>query len=324
MDFVTHAPIRVATRRSQLATTQAQLIADELARLTGRPTELVEVTTVGDVTKGSLSSFGGVGVFVGAVREAVLDGRADVGVHSLKDLPTYPEEGLIVAAIPRREDPSDALCATSGSSLDDLAPGVCVGTGSLRRAAQLRALRPDLTVVDIRGNVETRLAKVTDGELAGVILATAGLHRLAKHSVISARLNPQVMLSAPGQGALAVETRTDLESRDADLHKALSTLDDCDTRAAVTSERAVLNELQAGCSAPVAALAVVSVSRMGSERPRQDRDLFLQALVASTDGSQVIRLSVTGPAGDADRLGRELATELLAAGAASLLGEPRQ
>jgi len=321
---VTYAPIRVATRRSQLATTQSQLIADELARLTGRPTELVYVTTLGDVTSGSLSSFGGVGVFVGAVREAILDGRADVGVHSLKDLPTYPQDGLTVAAIPLREDPSDALCAAAAESFDDLAAGVSVGTGSLRRAAQLRALRPDLTVVDIRGNVETRLAKVTDGELAGVILATAGLHRLAKHSAISARLNSQVMLPAPGQGALAVEARSDLEQRDANLHKALFTIDDSSTRAAVTSERAVLNELQAGCSAPVAALAVVSDSQADSELPLKDRNLFLQALVASTDGSQVIRLSVTGPAGDADSLGRELATELLAAGAASLLGEPTQ
>jgi len=321
---VTLAPIRVATRRSQLATTQSQFIADGLARLTGRPTELVEVTTVGDVTSGSLASFGGVGVFVGAVREAIMDGRADVGVHSLKDLPTYPQEGLRVAAIPPREDPSDALCAATGSAIDDLAHGASVGTGSLRRAAQLRAFRPDLEVVDIRGNVETRLAKVTDGELAGVILATAGLHRLGKQKAISVRLNSHVMLPAPGQGALAVEARTDLASRDADLHKALLTLDDSTTRAAVTSERAVLNELEAGCSAPVAALAVVLEPPPGSEVAAQDRDLFLQALVASTDGSQVIRLSVTGPAGDADRLGRELAAEMLAAGAASLLGEARQ
>lgn len=324
MDYVTQNPIRVATRRSQLAMTQSHLIANELARLTGRPTELVEVTTLGDVTKGSVSSFGGVGVFVGAVREAILDGRADIGVHSLKDLPTYPQEGLTIAAIPRREDPSDALCAGTVTSLDGLARGVSVGTGSLRRGAQLRAQRPDLVVVDIRGNVETRLARVADGDLAGVILATAGLHRLGRHSAISARLNPQVMLPAPGQGALAVETRFDLESRDADLHKALSTLDDLTTRAAVTSERAVLNELEAGCSAPVAALAVVSEPPIGSEQLPQDRDLFLQALVASIDGSQVIRLSVSGPAGDADRVGRELASELLAAGAASLLGEPRQ
>ncbi len=312
--------IRIATRRSQLATTQSQLVADQLAALTGRPTELIEVTTVGDVTTGSLASFGGVGVFVGAVREAILSGQADVGVHSLKDLPTYPHEGLEVAAIPAREDPSDALCAHGQVSIDQLPQGVRVGTGSLRRAAQLRALRPDLEVVDIRGNVDTRLSKVTSGELQAVILATAGLTRLGRQNDISNRVNPQVMLPAPGQGALAVEAAVDLSTRDADLHKALLTLDDAHSRAAVTSERAVLNELQAGCSAPVAALAVVS----DSEAPWQERDLSLQALVGSIDGSQVIRMSVTGRAGDADELGRTLASKLLAAGAASLLGEPTQ
>ncbi len=321
---MTTRPIRVATRRSTLATTQSQLIADQLSQLTGRPSELVEVTTVGDVTSGSLSSFGGVGVFVGAVREAILDGRADVGVHSLKDLPTYPHGGLTVAAIPMREDPTDALCAGGPTSLAELPNGAAVGTGSLRRAAQLRAHRPDLTVVDIRGNVETRLAKVTDGELSGVILATAGLHRLGKHDVISEHLTSQVMLPAPGQGALAVEARDDLASRDADLHKALSTVDDLPTRVATIGERAVLNELEAGCSAPVAALAVVVDPAPGTAATVEDSDLYLQALVASIDGSQVIRLSVTGPTSDADSLGRELATKMLAAGAASLLGEPRQ
>ncbi len=318
---MTPTPIRVATRRSQLAVTQAQTVADALSALTSRPAELVTVTTEGDSTPGSLVSFGGVGVFVGAVREAILDGRADVGVHSLKDLPTQPHPNLKVAATPVREDPRDAFCGIDGASLADLPVAATVGTGSPRRASQLRAIRPDLNVIDIRGNVDTRLHRVTTGDLDAVVLATAGLTRLGRESAITQRLEADQMLPAPGQGALAVEARTSLELDDPDLHKALSRLDDFSTHAAVDAERAVLNALQAGCTAPVGALATVTPD---TTKTNEESEIHLQAMAASVDGSQVIRMSITGAVGNAEELGRELASQLLAAGAAGLLGEPAQ
>lgn len=324
MDALTTTPIRVATRRSQLAVTQAQTVADALASLTGRPAELILVTTDGDQAKGSLASFGGVGVFVGAVREAILDGRADLGVHSLKDVPTQPHESLYVAATPVREDPRDAFCGIDGALLADLPIAATVGTGSPRRASQLRALRPDLNVIDIRGNIDTRLGRVESGELDAVILATAGLARIGRDSVITERLEPQQMLPAPGQGALAVETTQTLAERDPDLHKALVSLDDFSTHAAVRAERAVLNALEAGCTAPVGALARVTPEHTNLEATPENSTIHLQALTASIDGRQMIRMSITGAAGNAEELGRELAAKLLAAGAADLLGESAQ
>lgn len=321
MDALTTTPIRVATRRSQLAVTQAQTVADALSALTSRPAELVTVTTEGDSTPGSLVSFGGVGVFVGAVREAILDGRADVGVHSLKDLPTQPHPNLKVAATPVREDPRDAFCGIDGASLADLPVAATVGTGSPRRASQLRAIRPDLNVIDIRGNVDTRLHRVTSGDLDAVVLAAAGLTRLGRESAITQRLEADQMLPAPGQGALAVEARVSVELDDPDLHKALSRLDDFSTHAAVDAERAVLNALQAGCTAPVGALATVTPD---TTKTNEESEIHLQAMAASVDGSQVIRMSITGAVGNAEELGRELASQLLAAGAAGLLGEPAQ
>lgn len=321
MDALTSTPIRVATRRSQLATTQAQTVADALSSLTGRPAELVLVTTEGDQATGSLVSFGGVGVFVGAVREAILDGRADVGVHSLKDVPTEPHADLVIAATPIREDPSDAFCGIDGATLDDLQIAATVGTGSPRRASQIRAMRPDLNVVDIRGNIDTRLARIESGDLDAVILATAGLVRIGRDSVITQRLNPQQMLPAPGQGALAVEASTAVLERDADLHKALLRLDDFSTHAAVSAERSLLNALEAGCTAPVGALATVTTDDTNLDATPENSTIHLQAVAASVDGSKVIRMSITGAAGNAEGLGRELAAELLAAGAADLLGE---
>lgn len=324
MDALTTTPIRVATRRSQLAVTQAQTVADALAVLTSRPAELVLVTTEGDQATGSLVSFGGVGVFVGAVREAILDGRADVGVHSLKDVPTEPHPELVIAATPPREDPRDAFCGVDGATLDDLPVAATVGTGSPRRASQLRALRPDLNVIDIRGNIDTRLGRVESGELDAVILATAGLVRIGRDSAITARLEPQQMLPAPGQGALAVEAAASLFERDPDLHKALLSLDDFSTHAAVRAERSVLNALEAGCTAPVGALATTTPNDTNLDATPENSNIHLQAITASIDGSQMIRMSITGAAGNAEELGRELAAKLLAAGAADLLGESTQ
>ena len=301
--------------------TQAQTVADALAEFTSRPAELVLVTTQGDTSPGSLVGFGGVGVFVGAVREAVIDGRADVGVHSLKDLPTAPHAELTLAATPVRQDPRDAFCGIDGATLADLPVAATVGTGSPRRASQLRALRPDLNVVDIRGNVDTRLGRVESGDLDAVILAAAGLVRLNREAAITEYLEPAQMLPAPGQGSLAIEATNSLAQRDPDLHKALSNLDDFFTHVAVDAERAVLNALEAGCTAPVGALATVTPA---PSELKAESEIHLQAMAASVDGSQVIRMSITGAVGNAEELGRELASQLLAAGAAGLLGEPAQ
>ena len=315
-DPSTSRPIRLATRTSALAMAQSQMCAEAVQAAAGRPVELVGVTTTGDVTGGSLASLGGLGVFVGAVREAVLSGEADFAVHSLKDVPTVSAPGLEIVAIPARADARDALCGIPGMTLSDLAFGAKVGTGSLRRTAQLRAVRPDLVVVGIRGNVGTRLGRIQVGDLDAVVLASAGLDRLEKGDRASERLDTDVMLPAPGQGALALEARDDLAERQPDLHKVLLTLDDCVTRVAVTSERAVLNELEAGCSAPVGAFSSGTSSPAG-----QRADITLEALVAAIDGSRNIRMSISGSAHRADELGRELAEAMLSAGASELLGE---
>lgn len=308
--------VRVATRKSALALAQASMVADQLALSTGRAPILIPVTTVGDDASGPLAVIGGTGVFVGAVRDAVLAGQADVGVHSLKDLPTTPHEVLVTAAVPKREDPRDALCARDGLRLDSLDIGARIGTGSPRRASQLRSLRPDLNVVDIRGNVDTRLAKVTSGDVDAVVLAYAGLSRLGRTSAVSELLDSKKMLPAPGQGALAVESRPDLEQTDPELFKALIDLDDSQTHAAVIGERAVLHTLEAGCSAPVGALATITSA--ADAQP----EIHLRAVAASVDGLRVIRMFTTGPARDAALVGGQLADDMLAAGAAGLLQEP--
>ncbi len=302
--------MRIATRRSLLARTQSQLVADAIAVRTGREVTLVEVTTQGDADQRTpMTDLGGVGVFVTAVRDAVLRGDADLAVHSLKDLPTAPAAGLTVAAIPPREDPRDVLVARGGVTLATLRHGARVGTGSPRRAAQLLAARPDLDVVAVRGNVDTRLRTVADGDLDAVVLAFAGLARLDRLDAVSQVLEPDMMLPAPGQGALAVECR-DVES-DVALLDALRDLDDDATRVAVTAERSLLAGLEAGCSAPVGALA--TVSGLGGEVL-----VHLTGAVVSPDGRHQVRKSVTGAAGEAEAIGRELAADLLAAGAPGL------
>jgi len=309
---VTPRTVRLGTRRSALATTQSSWVADRLRAL-GHTVELVEVVTEGDTSTASLSTLGGTGVFAAALRRALLDGDVDLAVHSLKDLPTAPEPGLVVAAVPTREDPRDVLVAAGGRTLGELGDGAVVGTGSPRRVAQLAALGLGLGFKDIRGNVDTRIAMVRDGALDAVVLARAGLARLGRLDEVAETLDPLQVLPAPGQGALALECRAD----DPTTVALLAVLDDPETRACVTAERAVLAALEAGCTAPVGALAEVVEGEDGLE-------LSLRASVGTVDGSFDLRRSLVGPVHDAESLGRRLAAVLLEDGAADLTEpEPR-
>lgn len=293
------APLRLATRRSALAMAQSRMVGEALAALTGRTLELVEVITHGDLDRAPLTQIGGTGVFVVAVREALAEGRADIAVHSLKDLPTTPDQRLHLAAIPPREDPRDALVARDGATLATLPDGARVGTGSPRRRAQIAAARPDLEIVDIRGNVDTRLARVDD-DLDAVVLAAAGLSRLGRSASVTELIDPGAVMPAPGQGALAVEVRSDTTGW---LCEALRTLDDPHTRAAVSAERSLLAALEAGCSAPIGALAQVA------DGPAPT--VHLRAVLARPDGS-LLHMSGTGPVEQAELVGRRLAGEMLA------------
>jgi hydroxymethylbilane synthase len=301
--------LRIGTRASALARTQTGWVVDAL----GLPVEIVPIVTHGDRSSEALTQLGGTGVFVSALRTALYDGEIDVAVHSFKDLPTLPADGIVIAAVPRREDPRDALVARHGRTLAELPRGARVGTGSPRRAAQLRALGLDLDVVPIRGNVDTRLGRVgaSDGpaDLDAVVLACAGLRRLGRADAITEVLDPIQMLPAPAQGALAIECRGD----DAEALAVLGGLDDADTRAAVAAERALLEALEAGCAAPVGALAEIAEGDDGLE-------VFLRATVVAVDGSAAVRRSATGSTTDADGVGRRLAAELLADGADQLMG----
>jgi hydroxymethylbilane synthase len=299
--------IRLGTRRSALATAQAGMMADQLREL-GHNVELVEITTTGDTSTASLSSIGGTGVFAAAIRQALLRGEIDIAVHSLKDLPVAAEPGLMIAAIPVRADARDALVARDGLTLGELPVGSVVGTGSPRRKAQLAALGLGLQVADIRGNVDTRISLVHKGSCDAVLLARAGLVRLGRLDEVTESLDPLQMLPAPGQGALAIECRTDRP----DLVEALTPLDDADTRACVSAERALLAALEAGCTAPVGALAEVVEGEDGTE-------LFLRAFAGSTDASVELRRSRVGPLKEPERLGRDLAAVLLDEGAADIV-----
>jgi hydroxymethylbilane synthase len=303
--------IRIGTRRSVLATTQSGLVAQLLRDALGREVELVEVTTEGDVSRAPLATFGGVGVFVGALRDALLRGQVDLAVHSLKDLPTTPHHQIEVAAVPVREDPRDVVVARNGLTLGELPNGARIGTGSPRRAAQLRALGLGFDVVSIRGNVDTRIRKVMDGDVDAVVLARAGIARLGRMDEVTEVLDPLQMLPAPGQGALAVECRADDLDLAADVRSAI---DDPRTRAAVSAERAVLAALEAGCSAPVGALAEIAEGDHGDE-------LWLRAVALSHDGAVVVRRSATGTPQDAEKVGRDLAEEMLVDGASRLIEE---
>lgn len=310
-----HTPVLIGTRGSALAVTQTTTVANTLAELGGFDVDLVRVRTEGDVNRAALSQIGGTGVFVAALRESLLAGDCDVAVHSLKDLPTAEADGLTIGAVPARVDVRDALCARDGLTLAQLPAGAKVGTGSPRRAAQLRAARPDLEIIDIRGNVDTRLGRVAGlvegapGDLDAVVLAAAGLSRLGRLDMVSELLDPSVMLPAPGQGALAVECRT-ADAAEGPLSRALAAYDDTASRMTVTAERALLQRLEAGCTAPIGALARVT-----------DQGLALEAVVCSDDGTQVLRRYSSTSQADEDgarALGIRMAEELLAAGAADL------
>lgn len=318
------ASVKIGTRGSKLALSQTGQITDQLSAVGGFVAEIIPVKTDGDVLTGPLSQMGGTGVFAAALRDTLLNGGVDVAVHSLKDLPTAAVPGLTLGAIPVRADARDALCSRDGLKLAELPVGSTVGTGSPRRAAQLLAARPDLVIVDIRGNVDTRLARVpglpgnpdverVEGKVAdldAVVLAASGLGRIGRLDTVTEFLESDVMLPAPGQGALALECRT----ADADLNgvlgQSLNAVDDHDTRLAVTAERALLARLEAGCSAPVGALA----HRKGSM-------LYLETVVVSLDGTRSLRLKKATDgltSVGATLLGIELAEELLAGGAADL------
>jgi hydroxymethylbilane synthase len=311
--------LRLGTRGSALALAQSRRVADALTAATGRPVELVEVVTAGDRSSAPVHRLG-VGVFVSALRDALVAREIDFAVHSYKDLPTAGQDGLHVAAVPPREDPRDALVTRDGRTLAELPPGATVGTGALRRIAQLHALGQHLTVVPIRGNVDTRLARVRgpEADLDAVVLARAGLVRLGRAEEITETLDPMLMLPAPAQGALAVECRVD----DTELVELLSVLDHPPTRAAVTAERAMLATLEAGCSAPVAALAVVAEGEPDASGAGGGDEIHLRGAVVSPDGTRDLRLSRTGTSAEAAEIGKALAADLLDLGADSILGTP--
>lgn len=305
--------IRIGTRGSLLATTQAGFIRDALIA-NGHPAELVIVATAGDQSSAPIAEIG-VGVFTAALREAVVDGVVDMAVHSYKDLPTAPDPRFDIAAIPPREDARDALVARDGMVLGELPAGSTIGTSSPRRAAQLRALGLGLEIRPLRGNLDTRLNRVSSGDLDGVVVARAGLARIGRLDAVTESLEPVQMLPAPAQGALAVECR----AGDSELVAVLAELDDADTRAAVTAERALLAELEAGCSAPVGAIAEVVESI--DEDGRVFEELSLRACVAALDGSDVIRASGIGTPERARELGLSVAAELFELGARDVLAD---
>jgi hydroxymethylbilane synthase len=306
---VKSASLRLGSRRSPMAVAQSGDVARLITERTGREIDLVGITSFGDVSREQLTQIGGTGVFVSALREGLLRGDVDFAVHSLKDLPTGAADGITIAAIPHRDDPRDALVGRDGAKLADLPSGARIGTGSPRRAQQLRLLRSDVECVPIRGNANTRLAKVRDGELDAVVLAYAGLARIGYTELVTEIFEPDDMLPAPGQGALAVECR----SSDTELIDLLSAVDHAATRAAVTAERSLLATLEAGCSAPVGAFAG------GADT------LHLRGVVLGLDESAgreriVIRERADGSAADAVELGRDLAARMLTRGAARLMG----
>ncbi|GAA1925231.1 hydroxymethylbilane synthase [Streptomyces durmitorensis] len=316
---MTERALRLGTRRSKLAMAQSGQVAETVSRLTGRSVELVEITTYGDTSREQLAQIGGTGVFVTALRDALLGGEVDFAVHSLKDLPTAQPDDLALAAVPLRADPRDVLIARDGMTFTELPSGARIGTGSPRRMAQLNAYARNhglaIETVPIRGNIDTRIGFVHKGELDAVVLAAAGLHRVGRIDEVTDFLSVDTVLPAPGQGALAIECA----ASNASLTAALAELDDPYTRAAVTAERSLLAALEAGCSAPVGALADLLADG------QIVKEMRLRGVVGATDGSTLVQLSTTGPVPEthdqALALGRELAAEMLAKGAAGLMGE---
>ncbi|MFI5932702.1 hydroxymethylbilane synthase [Actinoplanes sp. NPDC051494] len=303
-------PLRLGTRGSKLALAQSQMVADDVTARTGVPVELVRIVTAGDRSAAPVATLG-VGVFVSALRDALINNEIDFAVHSYKDLPTAQHPSLHIAAVPQREDPRDALIARDGQTLAELAPRSVIGTGAVRRIAQLHALGLQLQVTPIRGNIDSRIARVLgpEADLDAVVLARAGLVRLGRTAEITETLDPMLMLPAPAQGALAVECR----SGDADLVELLGALDHAPSRSTVTAERAMLATLEAGCSAPVAAHAELAEGEHGDE-------IYLRGAVISPDGARAVRLSRTGTPAGAAEIGKALAADLLEAGADTLMG----
>ena len=315
--------LKLGSRRSPMAIAQSGDVARLLTERTGQRVEIAGVTTLGDVSREHLTQIGGTGVFVSALRESLLHREVDFAVHSLKDLPTGAAPGIVLAAIPSRDDPRDALVGRDGAKLADLSAGARIGTGSPRRAAQLAMLRGDVTCVPIRGNANTRLAKVRDGQLDAVVLAYAGLARIGRIDLVSEIFEPDDMVPAPGQGALAVECRAE----DAELTELLAMIDYPASRAAVTAERSLLAALEAGCSAPVGAYAEF---RQASPDRLQLHGVVIGVPAATRQtvgpdatagsGAMVVRERGEADAAGAARLGRELAARMLALGAADLIG----
>lgn len=310
---MTTRTIRVGTRASLLARTQTELTVKAFSLVNPDvPVETVLVSTDGDRSSAPLEQIGGTGVFVSALRDALLAGEIDVAVHSFKDLPTGELAGITLAAVPLREDPRDALCARDGLTLLELPRGARLGTGSPRRTAQLRALDLGLEIIPIRGNVDSRLARIGN-DVDAVVLAVAGLHRLGRSELITELLDPIQVLPAAAQGALAIECR----ESDEDARTLLAGLDDHPTRLAVAAERSLLAALEAGCTAPVGALAEVTEGGDGL------LEVYLRGSVTAIDGSDAVRLSATGPLNTAEQVGQRLAAELIELGANMMMGSSK-
>jgi hydroxymethylbilane synthase len=301
--------LRIATRSSALALWQAEFIKAELERLNdGVTVELIKIKTQGDkILDVPLSKIGGKGLFVKELEEAMMDGRADLAVHSMKDVPMHFPEGLGLVAICEREDPTDAFVSNDFDTVDALPHGAVVGTASLRREAQLRAYRPDLEIRTLRGNVNTRLAKLDAGDYRAIVLASSGLKRLGFHDRIRYSLPDSISLPAVGQGALGIECRLD----DNELITMLAQLDHVDSSDRVKAERALNRRLEGGCQVPIAAYALLEDNDM----------LWLRGLVGAVDGTKVFRVEGRSHRKDGEKLGRELAEDLLALGADKVLAE---
>lgn len=305
--MTTKKKITIGTRGSMLALWQANWVKSELERVHDLEVELNIIKTTGDkITDVPLAQVGGKGLFVKEIEEALTDGRVDLAVHSMKDVPTEFPDGLALRCITKREDPRDALISREGKRLSELTEGAKVGTSSLRRRSQLLAKRPDLVITDLRGNLDTRLRKLDDGVYDAIILAGAGLNRLGWSERITELIDPELMLPAIGQGALGIETRIS----DGDTNELVAFFDDPKTSDAVKGERALLKKLEGGCQVPIAAYGTV-----------KDMRLKLKGLVAAVDGSRIIESSIEGNSRDGEALGIELAEELLKMGAKEILDE---
>ena len=300
--------VRIATRKSALALWQAEFVKAELERFHADVhVELVPMSTQGDIILDTpLAKIGGKGLFVKELEQAMLDGRADIAVHSMKDVPVEFPQGLALHTICEREDPRDAFVSNNFANLSELPQGAIVGTSSLRRQCQIKALRPDLDIRDLRGNVNTRLGKLDDGQYDAIILAAAGLIRLEMESRIADYIEPEVSLPANGQGAVGIECRIDDEVTKA----LLAPLEHTQTRIRVNAERSMNRYLEGGCQVPIGAYALVD-----------GEQVHLRGLVGAVDGSEILRDEVTGHVNDAEKLGIELAKKLLAQGADKILAE---